>query len=258
MLVGTGAAARATVYEFENLGTNFLNGGANTASTMVSVVNSSLSINETVTAGVFNSVLVSDPGTASEQTIATYSVCNDLFQKIDWYPNSGSHYVAQAVVYVTDPTTALSGSASLPSGVYMPNAANRSEVAYLMDTYLYGAAYQASTDSAFKVNSTTYGTARQRASALQAAIYDLWYGGGTATAADAGVQTIMSQLLSEAAGYTSYTSNTAVWVYSNQNASWYQDQLMVLSTPVPEPVFCQLTALAGLAVMGFRLRKRRA
>jgi hypothetical protein len=33
---------------------------------------------------------------------------------------------------------------------------------------------------------------------------------------------------------------------------------MTLCTPVPEPVFVQMTGLAGLIGLGFRLKRRRA
>jgi hypothetical protein len=254
LLMGLSTAAHATVYQFQNLGSDFLDGGKHTSTTDVYVKVGSQGIDKTQTAGVFNSVLVQDPGTASQQIIAVYSLCNDLKQSINWAPADDANFTAGAVVYVTS-LAALPGSTDLSgTGVYTPSAVMRSEVAWLMDTYLDGALYEGSSDSAF-----TGATSQERATGLQAAVWKLWYGDTTNTVAptDAEAATVMDNLLTAAAGHNSYTSTTAVWVYNSQYPGWYQDQLMVLSSPVPEPAFYQLTGLAGMVALGFRMRKRR-
>jgi len=254
-MVGATTAASATTYQFQNLGTNFLDGGSGTWSAAVYANIPSAGVNKNISAGVFNSVLVKN-GT---QTIATYSVCNDLTQSIGWAGSSTSTYTPQAIVLLTDTSVSLSGAGSLPSSVSVPSSTARSEIAYLMDMYLYGANYQTSTDSVFKISSSTYATNKEKAAGLQAAIWYLWYGSSsTIDPYDSGTQTVMNNLLAAAAGNQSYKSTTAVWVYNNQSCGLYQDQLMVLNTPVPEPLFFQMSGMAGLVLAGFRLRKRRA
>jgi hypothetical protein len=197
---------------------------------------------------------VKDPG-GSQENGAVYSLCNDLKQAINWYPASDANFVATAVVYVTS-LEAVSGSADLSgTGAYTPTAALRSQVAWLMDTYLDGAMYEISGDSAFAGASS-----QERAAGLQDAVWKLWYGDSspTVTPTDAEAAVVMQKLLDAAAGHTTYTSDTAVWVYNSQYSGWYQDQLMVLSVPVPEPAYYQLTGLAGMVALGFRLRRRRA
>jgi hypothetical protein len=160
---------------------------------------------------------------------------------------------------VTDPTVSLPGAGALPSSVTIPSATVRSEVAYLMDTWLYGASYMSSTDTAFQLTGTTYASNKQRAAGLQAAIWDLWYGSSdTIDPYDSGTQTVMDNLIASASGHTTYKSTTAVWLYNSQSCQYYQDQLMVLNCPVPEPLFYQMTGLAGMALFGFRMRSRRA
>ena len=257
VLLGATSTAGATVYQFQNLGTNFLDGGSGTTGNNVYVKVPGQSIDKNSSAGVFDSILVRDPGTAGATTIATYSVCNDLKQSIGWAGGGSDKFNAAAVVLVTDTSVALPGSGSLPDAAYRPDAAARSQVAYLMDSWLYGAAYQGSSDTLFKTDAVNYATDRQRGSALQAAIWSLWYGSPTTvvTPSDSGVQSVMDNLLADASAHTNYASSTAIWVYNSQSPGWYQDQLMVLNTPVPEPVFYQMAGMAGLVMLGFRLRR---
>lgn len=251
LLAGATTVASATTYQFKNLGTDYLDGGKYSGTTSVYVKASAAGINDNIHAGVFNSVLVKD----DTEIVAALSLCNDLQQSIGWAGSGKNTYTPDAIVLLTDTSVAISGS--LPSSVTIPSATVRSEVAYLMDTYLYAASYEASDLAVFKTGTSSYASNMERAAALQAAVWKLWYGtSSTVYPYDYETQTVMNNLLAEASGYKDYESSTAVWVYDYTSCSYYQDQLMVMSCPVPEPAFYQLTGLAGLVVLGFRRRRR--
>lgn len=139
-----------------------------------------------------------------------------------------SQYIAPPYSYTPDAVVLISSSGH----------SNAHQVAYLVDTYL----------QAFAVS----GTATD-ASSLQKAVWNLWL--GNALSGDAGTVTEATSLIADAnTNGSTYNSNTAIWIQNKD----YQDQLMTLNNPIPEPVFYQM---AGLLVMGglttLRARRRK-